>query len=462
MKSRVFNISQSERHPDTGEVLLTEETIKDALSHRTIKRWAYIKHDKDVWTEEDEKKNPKHKAGTVKQTHWHIVIEMGSNQVDTSVIGKWLNIPENFVGVAKGRGAFLDCVEYLTHEDDKQQALGKRLYDDEEVQSNFDFRDELNKRAERKAKYGRDLSEKDMIRNEVLFNGLTLREVAEKWPLIYQEDYIRLERNRLQYLDRFQEMPVARINFYIEGPGGIGKGLASKALARALVDETGEMDDDLIFFEVGSDKASFEGYDGQPVIIWNDCRAFTLLQKLGGRENVFNVFDLFPPKIKQNIKYGSIRLCNRVNIVNSVQPAREFLDGLAGEYKGKNGEVQKAEDKSQSYRRFPLFLVLHEDDFDLYMNRGVYEGSREYLQYIAYTGMQGSLRRISEKCGSNYKLRDELNRRAMAKVKEEHDVLQSKLIHEQEASDQEVMEEFENLGTYTSVPVIKDFSGEDE
>ena len=29
-------------------------------------------HDKDKWTEEDEKKNPKHKAGTPKKAHWHV------------------------------------------------------------------------------------------------------------------------------------------------------------------------------------------------------------------------------------------------------------------------------------------------------------------------------------------------------------------------------------------------------
>ena len=432
IKSRIFNVMQYERHPETGEVLLTEEKIKDALAHRMIKRWAYVCHDRDVYSALDEEQNPDHHKGDVKPRHWHVVIEMGSRQVEIGVIAKWLGIKDNYVNVAKGAGAFLDCVQYLTHEDDKQQGLGKRLYEDSCVQANFNFREELDKRAERKARYGKDLNEKDRIRNEVLLKGMTLREVVEKYPLQYQDDFTYLEKCRLRYISTISEMPKARINYYVEGRGGIGKGLISKAIARALVDRDGTMRDDDIYFEVGADRASFEGYDGQPVIIWNDCRAYTLLQKLGGRENVFNVFDPFPPNVKQNIKYGSVRLNNTVNIVNSVQPYTEFFDGLAGEYTDKDGHVQKAEDKGQSYRRFPFFLVLHEEDYDLGMNKGVFEGTREYEQYMMYQGLRGNMQRIAERCGDNHELYNMVTRKALAPVVDKHDQLEGKLQHHQQ------------------------------
>ena len=136
-----------------------------------------------------------------------------------------------------------------------------------------------------------------------------------------------------------------------------------KAIARSLYPNF--HDDDDIFFEVGAKGVPFDGYDGQPVIIWNDRRAYDLLQELGGRGNVFTVFDTHPSRTKQNVKYSSVNLCNAVNIVNSVQEYKEFLDGLAGEYEEKSGRVQKAEDKGQSYRRFPFIVPLHEEDFDL-------------------------------------------------------------------------------------------------
>ena len=184
-KWRIFNIMQYEKHPETGEVLLTEEKIKLALmSHKTIKRWAYICHDKDVYSALDEEQNPNHIAGEVKPPHWHIVIECGTSAVEIGVIAKWFGIADNYVETAKGAGAFLDCVQYLTHEQEKQQMLGKRLYDDSEVQSNFDFRAELDKRAENKIKYGRDLNLKEQIRIDVLLHGMTLRQVIEKYPYV--------------------------------------------------------------------------------------------------------------------------------------------------------------------------------------------------------------------------------------------------------------------------------------
>lgn len=79
-----------------------------------------------------------------------------------------------------------------------------------------------------------------------------------------------------------------------------------KALARALYPELD--DDEDIFFTIGAKNATFEGYDGQPVIIWDDRRDYSLLEELGGRENVFNVFDTIPQNLRQNIKYGSVKL----------------------------------------------------------------------------------------------------------------------------------------------------------
>lgn len=445
-KWRIFNIMQYEKHPETGEVLLTEEKIKLALmSHKTIKRWAYICHDKDVYSVLDEEQNSNHIAGEVKPPHWHIVIECGTSAVEIGVIAKWFGIADNYVETAKGAGAFLDCVQYLTHEQEKQQMLGKRLYDDSEVQSNFDFRAELDKRAENKIKYGRDLNLKEQIRTDVLLHGMTLRQVIEKYPYEYQQDFAYLERCRIRYISKIAPMPERRINFYIEGSGGIGKGLISRALAKALVDRQGVLKDDEIFFEVGANGTNFEGYDGQPVLIWNDCRASTLLTKLDGRENVFNVFDPYPPNIQQNVKYGSIRLNNEINIVNGIETWKEFLDALSGEYK-RDGRVEKAEDKNQSYRRFPFFVVLHEEDYDLGMNKGVFDGTREFTQYMMYRGLQTNMRRIANRCGNNHELYDAKTGMGVKPIVEKYDELKELMAHRQQGTNEEIDEEFKDLG----------------
>lgn len=454
-KWRIFNVMQYEKHPETGETLLTEEQIRVALlSHRTVKRWAYICHDKDVYSALDEEQNPDHKTGEVKPRHWHVVLECGSN-VEIGVVARWLGVAENFVETAKGAGAFLDCVQYLTHEQEKQQLLGKRLYADSEVKSNFEFRAELDKRAENRAKYNRDLNLKERIRMEVLLNGMTLRQVIDKYPYEFQQDFAYLERCRIRYISKIAPMPRRRINYYVEGSGGIGKGLISRALARALIDRDNLLKDDEIFFEVGADRTSFEGYDGQPVLIWNDCRASTLLTKLEGRENVFNVFDPHPADIQQNIKYGSIRLNNEINIVNSVQTWKEFLDELAAEYK-RNGQVHKAEDKKQSYRRFPFFLVLHEEDYDLGMNKGVFDGTREFEQYMMYRGMQANMRRIADRCGDNYELYNLETKKIVQPVTEKHEELKELMAHRQQATAEEIAEEFRDSGKQFGETVLID------
>lgn len=454
-KWRIFNVMQYEKHPETGETLLTEEQIRVALlSHRTVKRWAYICHDKDVYSALDEEQNSDHKAGEIKPRHWHVVLECGSN-VEIGVVARWLGVAENFVETAKGAGAFLDCVQYLTHEQEKQQLLGKRLYADSEVKSNFEFRAELDKRAENRAKYNRDLNLKERIRMEVLLNGMTLRQVIDKYPYEFQQDFAYLERCRIRYISKIAPMPRRRINYYVEGSGGIGKGLISRALARALIDRDNLLKDDEIFFEVGADRTSFEGYDGQPVLIWNDCRASTLLTKLEGRENVFNVFDPHPADIQQNIKYGSIRLNNEINIVNSVQTWKEFLDELAAEYK-RNGQVHKAEDKKQSYRRFPFFLVLHEKDYDLGMNKGVFDGTREFEQYMMYRGMQANMRRIADRCGDNYELYNLETKKIVQPVTEKHEELKELMAHRQQATAEEIAEEFRDSGKQFGETVLID------
>lgn len=454
VKSRIFNIMQYEVHPESGESLLKEKKIKEALSHRTIKRWAYVRHDKDVYSALDEEHDANHVQGEVKPPHWHICIEMGSNQVEVGVIAKWFGINDNYVNVAKGHGAFLDCVKYLTHEDTKQRELGKHRYDDAEIISNFDFRTELTKRDENKLKYGRDLSERDQMRFEVLYNGKTLRQCKRENRLLYMDDMDRLKKMRLEYIGEMRP-PSLRINYYVQGRGGLGKGLICRALARNLFPQY--EDDEDIFFEVGAKGAAFEGYDGQPVVIWNDRRAIDLLQELNGRGNVFNVFDTHPTKQKQNIKYGSINLCNTVNIVNSVQPYEEFLDGLAGEYKDKDGNLQEVEDKGQSYRRFPFMILLHEEDFDLMLNKGFMMNTSEFEEYITYSGIRGNMQRIVERCGSESNpLARELLGKAVRVITDKHNEVETKMT-QSSIDEDEVRREFETLGTIAEQMTLDDY-----
>lgn len=443
MRARVFNIMQYEKHPITGEPLIDEDIIKVALAHKTIREWAYVCHDRDVYSLKDEADDTsgRIKAGDTKPRHWHIVCKCQS-AVEVSTIAGWFKIPENFVDVPKGAGAFLDCVEYLTHEDDKQEKLGKRRYEDKEVTASFDFRAKLTERANKRLKYGRDLDPKEQMRYDVLYNGMTLRQCQAEDPFLYMEDLERLKKLRMEYIGS-QNPPVTRINYYVTGRGGVGKGLICRAIARSLFPQY--TDDEDIFFQVGAKGAAFEGYDGQPVIIWNDRRAIDLLQELNGRGNVFNVFDTHPTKQKQNIKYGSVNLCNAVNIVNSVQSYSEFLDGLAGEYKDKDGNLQEVEDKGQSYRRFPFMIVLHEEDFDMFLNKGFLDNTANFQEYMEYKNIRGNMQKIAIACGANEELAKRLQTQAVKPITDKHNEVLEKISHEA-PSEAELLEMFKDVG----------------
>lgn len=389
MRSRVFNIAQYERNPVTGEDLHFGETnIKQCIEHKSIKSYAYIRHDKDAYTADDEKNG--YKAGEPKPPHWHIVLRC-DNAIEIETIAKWLDIPQQYIDVPKGKGAFLDCVAYLTHEGEKEQAKGKHLYADEEIKANFDFRTELIQREEKKLKYNGDLSPKDQMRYDVLYGGKTLRDCRKADHLAYMNDCQTLEKLRHRYLTEVAPMPSFRINFYIDGDGGMGKNTAAKLLAKVLCPN-----DEKPYFEVGATGVAFQHYDGEKVVIWNDKRASGFIADFG-REGVFDMLDMHPSDSVQNVKYGSTRLINEFNIINGVDSYKDFLNGLSGEYTDKEGKFHKAEDKSQAFRRFPIILCIREKDFDCLLNKGVMENTREYEQYIEYKGLIGSFARIAQK-----------------------------------------------------------------
>lgn len=441
---RQYTIMQYVYHPVTGAKLFGEANIISGISHKTIKKYSYILHNKDVKTAETDG-HATVKVGDKIGDHYHIVIKC-ENAVEISTIAKWFNVPENFVNIISGANAYIDCVEYLTHEHSVQQAKGKFRYADDEVKSNHDWRKELDLYQIRRAKRGASkYNKRDYYRNEVLYNGMTLRQVIDEDEDAYRNDFQTLDKVRLHYIQKFAKLPTTRLNYYISGRGGVGKGLLSRALARNMYPNL--KNDDDIFFEVGAENACFEGYDGQPVIIWNDCRAVDLLSMLKGRGNVFNVFDTHPTSQRQNIKYGSIRLTNEVNIVNSVDSFTEFLDGLAGEYTDRNGVRRQAEDKGQSYRRFPIIIPLHEEDFDILVNKGVLDGTKEYMQFVEHCHIRGNLERINRRLAHYQEQKLALESRVVSPILNAHEDIHNSLSGNNNNEDvTDILKEFDDYG----------------
>ena len=392
-KARQFFIMQYAKHPETGEVLMTEAQIEEGLDHKTIGDWAWICHDKDTWSEADEIADPNHKQGETKPPHYHIAISLPKNNVEVSVIARWFGVPMQFVEVARGRGAFLDCVEYLVHENAKGEAEGKYHYNDPEVHSSCDWRKMIEDRRMSRAKYGGDYDTKTLLRMQVKEGKLTLRQLSDKYPVNYINDLTKLQQLRFDYLKK-KPMPKKRRNFYIYGAGGVGKDVASYILAHALFPDIENTDD--LYFYVGADDATFMGYDGQPVIIWSDFRSSEIWKACGTRGNIFAVFDPHPKAKAQNVKYSSMMLTNEVNIVNSVQPFPDFIEALAGNYTDRDGIEHKAEDEGQAYRRFPYIMPLRADDFDILISENYMGLTDDVKKYRGIYNIEGNFGKLAK------------------------------------------------------------------
>lgn len=398
LKSRIFNCLQYEFNPKTGADLhFTEANILKCVAHKSITRYAYIRHDKDVVTEWDVENGKgaytEADLGKPKGVHWHIVLETAKGLMPVSTIARWLGIPESMVEVPKGRGAFIDCVEYLRHSDIRQELKGKYVYEADEVKANFDWQTEVTELVLRKTKYEKPLSQADFLKNEVLYNGMSLKDVQARYPTIYQKESTVFDRLRMKYITERAPLPPSRVNFYIEGQAGYGKDTMARSIARGLFpDLVG--DDEAIYFEIGGNKVTFDGYDGQPVIIWSEFRADTFVKALGGYEEVLGSIDIIPKNNRHHRKFGAVKLINSVNIVTSTQPYREFLKGLIPE---------NDPDPTQANRRFPIIIPIRMDDFDIMINSG-YLDAETYSDYTAFQNVVGSFGRLAKRLNTRQEL----------------------------------------------------------
>ena len=91
-------------------------------THTTIKKWAYILHDKDDTA-----------------PHYHIYLNFGNSNASFEVVGKWFSLEANFVSKVKGRTT--DILIYLTHGQPDQKH--KYQYSPSEIVANFDFETEI-------------------------------------------------------------------------------------------------------------------------------------------------------------------------------------------------------------------------------------------------------------------------------------------------------------------------------
>lgn len=395
---RVFMVTQNERYLDTDRVLMSEDRIARAVGKKGMTDWAWIKHDQDQYTAEEAEKLPGTVAGHPKAEHFHIAVRRKSFAT-LGQIARAFEVPPNAVEI-KPQGAFMDLIEYLTHEHPNQIAAGKYHYDDGKVHASFDWRPALDEhKLARAAKAGQraSLKKRDAVREAVMLGEMTLKQVREDERAIYIQDLDKLQKLRQDFM-LHQPAPRHRTNYYIGSPAGAvrkgrtGKTQLAKLFARMLYPD---LDADECYHVATDARVPLQNYKGQPVIIWDDYSVPGLLAALGSREGVWQVFDDHPSASDVNIKYGSVRLVHAVNIIAKTTPYAEYLDGLAGEYTDASGNVHEAEDRNQSWGRFPVVFEVTPDSIEMSVNRGFVNDTDDFLAFQKVARMRASMKAVS-------------------------------------------------------------------
>lgn len=287
-----------------------QEVIK---SHKTIKKWAYILHDKDDTA-----------------PHYHIYLNFGNSGVDTKQVAEWFGLQESQVNKIRGRAT--DMLLYLTHGNDSQQ--NKYQYPDTEVKANFNFRGEI----ENARKLG-DFEHYSYAQQLDYVNSLPVSEKAGAFRQL--ENLWRLQCKWLT-LQTDRQLEV----MFICGKGGTGKTYHAKKLLKKLKYD---------YCISSSSNDPFQDYLGQKAMILDDLRdksfPFEDLLKILDNNTVSSVQSRFQNKVFNGV----------LIIITTSVPLRFW-------YRMQFGNANDS--LIQLYRRIGCYVEVTEEEVKVYSEIG--------------------------------------------------------------------------------------------
>lgn len=209
---------------------LTVDIQSVCMARKTIKKWAYILHDKDDT-----------------RPHYHIYVNFGNAGVPHEDVASWFGVPENMVSKILGRRT--DALLYLTHSNDSQQ--NKHRYSPKEIVSNFDVASETAVARIigdfEHYSYAQQLAFVDSLPRDE--KSAAFSKLKKLWELHCQSQILKPDR----------ELSV----IFVTGKAGAGKTTYSKMLLEKL-----NMD----YAVSSSSNDPFQDYMGQKAMLLDDLR----------------------------------------------------------------------------------------------------------------------------------------------------------------------------------------------
>lgn len=291
------------------------------MKYSTIKKWAYIIHDKDDT-----------------RPHYHIALHFGGASVDTKQIAEWFQLGyidengiehtgEQFVERVKCK-RWSGIVTYLVHGQDTQR--NKHQYSSSEVTANFDFETELANE-----KILGDFVHYSYAQQLQYVNGLPLSEKAQAFSKLR-----KLWELQCQLLTLNTDRQIQVI--FITGKTNAGKTYYAKKLLTSQGYD---------FCVSSSSNDPFQDYMGQKAIILDDMR-----------DTAFEFEDLL--KLLDNNTSSSVksRFSNKVFngemiVITSSVPLIFWYKQL---------QFGNSESLQQLYRRISCYVVVTETEVIVY------------------------------------------------------------------------------------------------
>lgn len=315
-----------------GQKLFDLKNMEKVLSERTcIDQYCYIVHDKDTYTEAEEKRNPAHKAGQLKASHIHLAMKFNQPQ-HMDCIAKWFGVPENFV--QKIHGKWEDACLYQIH----ANAPDKYQYSPEAVTCNFDFQKLLDS-EDKKGELDRVIDR--ILNGEIREYNRTL-EIDHRLLVYCSRPIEQAFKVRQEYLEATQQERHMEC-IYITGPSSVGKTTLAKEIAKAM---------GLSFFVSSGSRDIMDGYRQQDCLIVDEIRPSSM-----GLSDLLKMLDPHTVSLV-NSRYKNKYLNCKLVILTSVLNLDEFYKRVFSE---------QEEPITQLKRRCKVYIRTYADQLLTYV-----------------------------------------------------------------------------------------------
>ena len=290
-----------------------KEPIGDILRrYKTIKKYAYILHDKDKDT----------------SPHYHIYLNFGNSGVDSKIVAQWFGLQESQVERVKGRAT--DMLLYLTHGNESQK--NKFQYSPSEVVANFDFEEEI-----KKSKILGNFKEYSYAQQLEYIDSLPISEKKTAFNTLKKLWELRCE---VLMLNPDRDIEVV----FMCGKTGTGKTTNAKLFAK-------EQGYDVYVSSSSNDP--LQDYRGQKCIIIDDARDTTF-----EFEDYLKLTDNNTASSVKSKYYNKVLMCNLIIITSSVPLWLWFKNMMY--------EKSTMEDLKQFYRRISCYVEITSSELRVY------------------------------------------------------------------------------------------------